>query len=72
MCKYFGLTVGFLRRRPTDFIGSSQEVDHQGGFAHVGQDGVVQDHQHLLIQAAGQLQQKHGGLTIRSKDTPLS
>lgn len=40
----------------TNIIGCSQEVDHHCGIAYVGQDGVMEDHQHLLVHAAGQLQ----------------
>lgn len=40
----------------TNIIGGGQEVDHQGGFAHVGQNAVVEDQQDLFIHVAGQLQ----------------
>lgn len=43
----------------THIVGSRQEVQQQGGVTHVGQDGVVEDHQHLFIQVTRQLE--HSG-----------
>lgn len=39
----------------THVVGAGKEVDHEGGLGQVGQDGVVHDHQHLLVQPEGQL-----------------
>lgn len=39
----------------TDAIGHGQEVDHEGGFVHVRQDGVVQNDENFLVKASGQL-----------------
>lgn len=47
----------------THVVGSRQEVHHPGGFAHVGQNRVVQDHQNLLIQVARQLEQRGEAIT---------
>lgn len=50
----------------TNFIGSSQEVNHQCGFTHVGQNGVMEDHQDLFIHVAWQLQQRDEKLMRQS------
>lgn len=40
---------------PTYVIGNRQEIDQEGGLVHVGEDGVMQNNQHFLVQAAREL-----------------
>lgn len=39
----------------THITGTCEEVNHEGGLSQVGQDGVMHSHQHLLVEAEGQL-----------------
>lgn len=56
----------------TDVVGASEEVDHEAGLGQVRQDGVVHDHQHLLVEADGQLgeEQVRCSLTPRPRPRP--
>lgn len=55
----------------THVVGARQEVDHEAGLGQVRQDGVVHDHQHLLVEAQRQLPgSRRCGCTCPTPRTP--
>lgn len=53
----------------TDVVGAGEEVEHEGGLGQVGQDVVMHEHQHLLVEADGQLR---GHWQVRVQPTNLT
>lgn len=42
----------------THITGAGEEIYHEGGLGQVGEDGVMHHHQHLLVEAEGQLRRQ--------------